>query len=528
MFRWNRLVTLLMVLSLGILAIPASEHSELAESSHTAERRLVTLAADSNYPPFEFWADSSFQGLNVDIIKAVGDIEGWDVRILPMQWKDAVTALEKGQVDGIEGMVMSDRFTEKFAFSDPYLVQEQAIFVRSNNTTIHSLADAKNYVVAVQDTKIADQIAQEAGLTKVIKTTDQYQGMEMLLALQADAVIGNSLTGIFWGQQTEYTGKVKRVGDPLAATPYGLATNGGNEELLKEFNDGLKKIKANGTYDRIQQKWFGQIVIERPALSEDTVRIIVIVAGTSLLIALLALAWNRTLKLVIHKTTAELEQKNVELQVSYEQIDASMHKLYQLTTRVIQAFGRVVEMRDSYTKNHSDRVASLALKLAENMGLGSRECELIFQAGLLHDIGKIGIPEKVLNKPGRLTDEEYHIIQEHPQLGYSILQGIPEFAEAGIDLMVKQHHERWDGTGYPDKLRGEQMVLGARILALADAWDAMTSARVYRPGIFWAKALEELRKGSGKQFDPELVEPFIRCVERHEELQRPVLEVLRT
>ncbi len=173
------------------------------------------------------------------------------------------------------------------------------------------------------------------------------------------------------------------------------------------------------------------------------------------------------------------------------------------TLKVLTA---AVDAKDPYTRGHSERVASLGAQLATKLGFNPETIEAIRVAGLLHDIGKIGVPEAILRKPGKLTDEEFDFVKKHPEIGYRILKDLPSLS---LHLPgVLHHHERWDGRGYPYGLRGAAIPMVARILAFADTFDAMSSNRSYRCAMARPWILEEIRKGSGTQFDPQLVELF--------------------
>ncbi len=167
-----------------------------------------------------------------------------------------------------------------------------------------------------------------------------------------------------------------------------------------------------------------------------------------------------------------------------------------------------VDAKDSYTKNHSDRVSYYAVLLAKALNLSEEEVEIIKDGGLFHDIGKIGIPDSILQKTARLTDEEYSDIKNHPSIGEHIL--LPAKIFNNIIPMVKYHHERYDGKGYPCSFSGTNIPLCARIVCIADSFDAMTSDRSYRPRFTLYKALDELQRCKGTQFDPELVDLFVQ------------------
>ncbi|MFD0824202.1 HD-GYP domain-containing protein [Neobacillus sp. M.A.Huq-85] len=180
---------------------------------------------------------------------------------------------------------------------------------------------------------------------------------------------------------------------------------------------------------------------------------------------------------------------------------------------MIKVLSKALDSRDTYTSQHSENVAKYALKIAKKMKLSAELCDMTQKAGLLHDIGKIGVPEHILKKPGKLTEEEYSIIKEHPLIGNEIIKHVSSFHETGILDGVLYHHERYDGKGYPHGLKGEEIPLIARILAVADTFDAMTSKRVYRTELDVHKTLAEIEQNKGTQFDPEIAEVFLRLFE---------------
>jgi diguanylate cyclase (GGDEF)-like protein/putative nucleotidyltransferase with HDIG domain len=177
--------------------------------------------------------------------------------------------------------------------------------------------------------------------------------------------------------------------------------------------------------------------------------------------------------------------------------------------RAAASLARAVDTRDAYTGSHSQRVAQLAGRIAEQMGLSAEQIELTRLAGSLHDLGKLAVPEEILRKPASLSEPERVVLERHPQIGFRMLESL------GVDPIadrVLHHHERWDGAGYPDQLAGEEIPLGARIIFVADAFDAMTSDRVYRRSLDHADAVAELERCSGTQFDPAIVQVFVETL----------------
>lgn len=239
-----------------------------------------------------------------------------------------------------------------------------------------------------------------------------------------------------------------------------------------------------------------------------------------------------------------LENRDYQLRLE-EKVEEQTQKIRSSFLNSIKSLAFALEAKDKYTSGHSQRVAEMAVATARELGMPGDEVEKIRFAGLVHDIGKMGVRESVLNKPGELTNEEYHQIISHCAIGERILSPIME--DKDILEMVRHHHERYDGTGYPDGLSGEQipqganilavaeactniscdeaskgkLSRGARILAVADAYDAMTSDRPYRKAMSPQHACGELQKGKGKQFDPVIVDAFLEVIGRDKRYKSP-------
>lgn len=185
-----------------------------------------------------------------------------------------------------------------------------------------------------------------------------------------------------------------------------------------------------------------------------------------------------------------------------------IESLNEMVIEVVCGFSLAIESRDAYTGGHVQRVTAYALHLAQALGLPDEEQSILRLGGLLHDIGKVAIPDHILNKDSKLTVEEYDIIKAHTTVGHAILKRIPHLGRA--NQIVRHHHERWDGAGYPDKLKGEDIPKLSRVLAIADSFDAMTSDRSYRKTKTHEEAMAEIQLCAGHQFDPEIAEVFCK------------------
>jgi len=205
---------------------------------------------------------------------------------------------------------------------------------------------------------------------------------------------------------------------------------------------------------------------------------------------------------IMVKQKEDLERANLTLRYAY--------------LGTIKALVSAVDAKDRYTRRHSVRVAQIAVRLAEYLGVDDKTKFEIHQAALLHDVGKIGIDDAILTKPGRLDPEEWVMVKRHPVIGATILEQAGTLSEELVS-MIRSHHERYDGNGYPDGLAREQIPLGARIIAVADAYDAMRSDRPYRTAKSTAESLAELESASGTQFDPLIIEAFFDIADGIEE-----------
>jgi len=235
-----------------------------------------------------------------------------------------------------------------------------------------------------------------------------------------------------------------------------------------------------------------------------------------------ALSYARDLKALYEGSRMrenELARSNERLRSAHRQslryaadLKQTFRRLERSFLGSLEALANALEARDAYTRGHSDRVARLSQELALAAGLSPARAAMVARAGRLHDLGKIGVPEAVLGKPGALTAAEWRRMREHPLVGAQILAPLEFFAEGA--LIVRHHHERLDGSGYPDGLRGEAIPVGARVVAVADTYDALTSDRPYRRGLANAEAVRRLGDEAGRTLDAELTQRFLDLIAR--------------
>lgn len=228
------------------------------------------------------------------------------------------------------------------------------------------------------------------------------------------------------------------------------------------------------------------------------------------------LAANREFSLGLKENNQALEKQNMFLAGRIEEAAVNLSRLYEdlrsTYMRTIKVLAQAIGARDHYTQSHSENVVRFVVEIANYMKLPVKEIELLRQAGELHDLGKIGIEDNILLKASSLTAQEWEQVRKHPVIGAQILEPLT-FLSGVVDL-VKQHHEHYDGTGYPEGRKGNDILLGARIIHIADAYEAMRSARSYRKKpLFKEEAILEIKRNSGTQFDPKIVDVFLQVVD---------------
>ena len=217
-----------------------------------------------------------------------------------------------------------------------------------------------------------------------------------------------------------------------------------------------------------------------------------------------------------YKVGVKGSDETSELAIAFNKMGSNLYQarkaLIDYFYRAMQSLIRVLEAKDTYAIGHSDRVADYSVKIAKQMGLPSEKIELLREAALLHDIGKLGIQEMILSKKVVLSNEDWHIIHKHPEIGEEILR--PISLDIGLLAVVRGHHERYDGKGYPDGLKGDKIDLLTAIVAVADSYDAMVSSRSYKKNMDKTDAIEQLKANRGLQFDPKVIDAFIEVLKK--------------
>lgn len=329
-----------------------------------------------------------------------------------------------------------------------------------------------------------------------------YKGVDGLVHLHFDLYHFVSTRFYRTNGMVTYSYAVKEVGSMLPAgeqTAFNKALNG---ETLQS-RQGAHGLHMWVPIENSANKVIGIVELTRDIREQDASSRNVI-QWISIVIVLCLLALFFALRQVFIRSTRTIDRKSRELAEMVQTIESTYDQS-------LHALSSALDSRDNETQGHSFRVTAYAIRLGQELGIEGEQLGLLARGALLHDVGKIGVPDAILLKPGKLTDEEWVIMRQHVQTGYQMLSHI-EFLQLSLDV-VKYHHESWDGKGYPNGLRGEEIPLFARIFTLCDTYDAITSDRPYRKRRTYAEACAEIKRCSGTQFSEEVVEAFLRISE---------------
>jgi len=426
------------------------------------------------------------------------------------------------------------------------------------NSQFKELRDKLKTIAQTAALVIDPQILSQIPLNHKGMSTPQYRiTTEKLKRIKE---VNPSIKHIYIMAKTDKEGILQFVADPTTPTKEdiekGLTSYPGDKYNAKEFPQMLQAFKGPSADKKLEvDEWGVSLSGYAPILDKKGKAIAILgmdimadnihrlrkeVNKRAILILVLGLIISLLLGLLISRRISNPIKKLVEgtrhiasgdlqyrvevkgadeiseLARDFNQMAGSLYesrkKLLNYFYRVVQSFVRALEAKDHYTRGHSDRVAEYTEKIALKMGLPKEKVALLKKTALLHDIGKIGINESILNKEEKLTDEEWETIRKHPVIGGDILKPVA-LSEEMLEV-VKGHHERYDGKGYPDKISGQNINILTAIVSVADAYDAMTSTRAYRPALSKEEAIEQLRKNSSIQFNPKVIDAFLQILQK--------------
>lgn len=481
------------------------------------------IVGDESYPPFSFInSDRKNDGYEEDLINKLNNEFGFNIKHKKMNWNNALIKLDSGDIDGISGMKVTEERKDSYYFTTPFLTTTQSFIYHNENKFSYNndlnLDDIKNLNVIVQRSSITEELIKEYNPKNIILVNDPFEGVFTLIKNTDYVLFENHMTAFYYLNLFDIRENFSIK--PLEETKgeYAMAISKENKELVSVLNKSLYQLDKQGLITYLDHKWFG-ILGERTYASQENTYYYVLIIYIIILLVFLFYLWSYTLHYNLSKKTKALKSANNTIKKNQKDME-------KLLESISHSFAKTIDYRDTYTGNHSKRVSNISLAIASYMDLPEDELVQTYIGALVHDVGKIGIPDSILKKPGELTDKEYEKIKKHPQIGSEIFEDIDSFKT--IKNIILLHHERWDGNlndkypGYPGLKKGEDIPVSARIVAVADAFDAMTSNRPYRKALPTNEAIKRIKLNSNKQFDPKVVNAFLDILELNPDFENEI------
>lgn len=494
-------------------SVVAAEVQLTPEEKEWRENHPKWRAVGSSSPPFQ-WLDKNgeYRGLAADYDRLISEKLGMEVEAIPAEsWPKSLQQLKDKEIDACTLMIATPEREEFLNFSDQVLALPTVLLVRSDNNEITSIKDlAGKHVV----------VPQAWGVQEFMKTDHPNTHLR-----DAETVV-EALIDVSTGRVDAYAGDMASTSHAIEKLgisnikvafllPYTYSLKIGVRKDWPEFIPMLNKAIhaiSEEEHEEVRRRWMA--IRDDGMTFEDIVRTFGPLAGVLLLVGLAVYigSLRREIKL---RQAAEQEVLNTK-------------------NATIVALASLAETRDTDTGAHLHRTQTYVRMLAEELRrhgkhvdeLTDVQIELLYNTAPLHDIGKVGIPDAILQKAGKLTEEEYAIMQTHTTLGATALEkAAEECGEGGQFLILAQevaltHHERWDGRGYPQGLKGEAIPLSGRLMAVADVYDALRCVRCYKDAMPHDKVVEIIREESGKQFDPDVVDAFLAMEKKFREISK--------
>lgn len=475
-----------------------------------SETKALRIGIYDNPPKIFLDKNSKPSGFFVDVLNEIAHKENWHLEYVACEWEECLLMLENGKLEIMPDVAYSKEREKHFKFNREVALSNWSVIFANKKSKILSIVDLQNKKLVLLRNSIQHEQLQQIFNLFDVKPIYMYaknyeEAFSLVQNNDADAVITNR----HFGERKRDTQEILKTSILLnpSVLKFAFSRSDDNNHLIQRVDYHLKELKENknSIYYKSHQKWLN--TEEHFHHIPTWVYITLFVVFIALLLFVLTTFFFKYL------LSIKIKEANTQLQKN-EQLQKQKTEDYKKT---LMALISMVEQRDSYTAGHSQRVANYSKLIAKEMGYGEVECELLYEASILHDIGKIATPDAVLLKPDKLTKLEYDLIKEHVNVAKAILKDIPMFEE--ILSIISYHHEKYDGSGYPEGVAKNEIPPLARVMMVADAFDAMTTNRIYKHKKSVKEALEEIESFSGSHYHPEVVQGAIRALRNIELLQ---------
>ncbi len=464
-----------------------------------ASTTILKVGIYDNKPKIFLDSNKAPSGFFADLLGEIAKSEKWQLEYVECKWDECLQKLENGEIDIMPDVAYSKERESKFSFGKEVVLSSWSEIYTTKKTNIFSIIDLDNKKVAILENSI--QYYELLEFTKSFGIKPIFIGVKSFddaFTLLNSNTVDAAAVNKFYLINNDKAKDIQKSNILFNPVMLKFAYSKNFPIEIQNTIDGyIKSYKSdyNSIYYTCKHKWLEP---DEELNIPYWLKVSVIIGVLSIIILMVIIA---IFKYMLNNKIKEVEQKSLQNKTLQEE-------QLQEYKEILLALVKMIEQRDSYTAGHSQRVAKYSKMLACEMGIDEEYCELLYQAGILHDIGKVAIPDVILLKPESLNNREYALIKEHVEVGTDILEDVPRFKK--LAEIIKYHHEKYDGSGYPYGLKGEEIPKLSRIMIVADAFDAMTTSRIYRHKKSVEFALSELEKLTYIQFHPEVVECALR------------------
>lgn len=459
------------------------------------ETKELRVGVYENSPKIFIDTNNKPSGFFIAILDEIATIENWKLNYIKCEWKECLLMLENGELDIMPDVAYSKEREEHFRFNEEVVLSNWSVVFTDKKSKISSILDLDGKKIALLEYSIQQaQIQETFELFGVRPTYIPVKSFNDSFALVQKGEVDAAVVNRHFGElnREKYTLDETSILLNPAALKFAFTNIPKTQEIADRIDLHIKTFKEqrDSIYYKSMEQWLSKKESLRiPSWLKMTFIITLILLA--ILVAIIAF-----FNYILNLKTKEIVEKSAE----FEQLEMQKLEDYK---KFLFALISMIEQRDSYTAGHSQRVAKYSQLIAKEMGYDDEACEMLHKAGILHDIGKIAIPDAVLLKPDKLSKLEYILIKEHVNIGVKILQDIPMFEE--IAQVILYHHEKYDGSGYPTGAKGDEVPHLSRVMMVADAFDAMTTNRIYKHKKSVQEALKEIDSLSQIHYYPEVV-----------------------
>lgn len=508
--EYTALILIIIILLIGVFFNVQNTEINLnftaEEEKYIQNNPVILLGPDPDFAPVEFYKEGQFKGIVPDLVRYINNNTDLTIRMIKyLTWDDVIKGIKNNEIDMLGAVSKSENREGFLDFSTSYLSIPNVFVTKKNFTQVIKDDYSNITIAAVRNSAKHDLLLENYPNAQIMPVRNIQNGLEKVAMGAVDVYLGSLSQMTYYIDEYKYTNlEINQELDQALDYTYPLhfAVQKDNEVLLGIINKILLNMPKD-TKDNIINRWMGFNAYDFFVNKATAVKVVIVF----FIILLLFLV-------IIHFLRYELQKGTKKIKTLNKKLMEELNRSRKMTNDISLSLISVIEIYDNYTKGHSKNVADYSKLIGKALDFDDHRLEECYYSALLHDLGKTIIPNAIVCKKGKLTSAEYATIKKHSYYSYQILANIETFGLLAKNVLY--HHERYDGLGYPEGLKGEEIPLISRIICIADAFDAMTTSRSYRNKLTMEKATNELKACAGTQFDPHLIDVFLEVIENNE------------